>query len=1075
MRVKYLLILSVLIGVSAFAKEPVNRNSSALSEERFKSMYSASGIQEHVIWDGNNISTVHGNHGNFSDYDVTGNSGTEWPKGSNKTVIFQGGVWLLSGKTRMAGTDVWVDELRSAAGEYTSEFVPGTLDETINDGHLYEINRAEIQAFLENDYAVYSSMSAMLPLTVVDGSAVFTELVDKSFPTDDFLNWPVEAGAPWVDADGDGVYNIENGDHPDILGDQFHWYVMNDGDAGQHTPLWGTPPMNVEIQTSLFGFNQSGPLGDIAFVRWVIINKGADDLDSAFVSIWHDDDVGDANDDLVGCDTLLSVGYTYNSGPDVTYGTEAPCTASDFFQGPLVDSPGDTAQILTWSLDRGYYLRDLPNKERLSLTSFVPYINGDPALADPETAEEAYRYMNGRIGVSGEVFVNPQSGQATNFVYPGDPVAGTGWTDDIEPKDRRYLMSSGPFYLGSGDTIEVVGSIIVAAGSNWAKSITKMKYFDNFAQGAFDALFNVCSPPAPKVELSLLDEEVVLSFEDDFEKVEDYACTGYSFEGYNVYQGESVTGPWHRIATYDIVNDIKLILDLTLDEATGELLEFPAQFGTDSDIPHYIDITYDYVNERPLINYREYYYSVTSYAFDEAAAQRVIESPIQVIRAVPGVTGVGSDLASLHANVLPAVHTTGSAAASVMPIVIDPYQLNNLDYTLSVESIGDTASKWILSQGGVSLMDSTEFPVTREHFEILKAANSGVDYPGVYISNTITDGFILSFEQGGWDIPGVDTSYVSDDPVDSTEFVFQGQGGTWAKFVDDLHTAVPAIVPGVDGFPGLGELQNDIEIRFVENGSIATWICPNTLRNYLVPSDTIVVPFELWDVENDRRLNIAVYQVAGSVEPASFITLVDSAGTTYEFSLNFQVIPIYSEYDGVLRDFANDASTFGWVLNFDPSSTFFEYGTVLHVNFANPLIAGVDSYDFTASGLEASSDIKSQLDAINVFPNPYFGQNPEETTPNNRTVSFTHLGIGTSTIRIFTISGDLVTKIEHVVTSENDANNRANWDLRNLNGVPVASGMYIAHITVEGADGGKIGERILKLAVFQPEERLDLF
>ena len=44
------------------------------------------------------------------------------------------------------------------------------------------------------------------------------------------------------------------------------------------------------------------------------------------------------------------------------------------------------------------------------------------------------------------------------------------------------------------------------------------------------------------------------------------------------------------------------------------------------------------------------------------------------------------------------------------------------------------------------------------------------------------------------------------------------------------------------------------------------------------------------------------------------------------------------------------------------------------------------------------------------------------------------------------------------------------WDLNNARNIPVASGMYIAHIEVEGG-----ASKVLKLAIFMPEERLDLF
>jgi hypothetical protein len=44
------------------------------------------------------------------------------------------------------------------------------------------------------------------------------------------------------------------------------------------------------------------------------------------------------------------------------------------------------------------------------------------------------------------------------------------------------------------------------------------------------------------------------------------------------------------------------------------------------------------------------------------------------------------------------------------------------------------------------------------------------------------------------------------------------------------------------------------------------------------------------------------------------------------------------------------------------------------------------------------------------------------------------------------------------------------WDLRNDSDIPVASGMYIALVDAPG-----IGTKILKLAIFTPEERIDTY
>ncbi|MBK8980884.1 MAG: hypothetical protein IPM38_00845 [Ignavibacteria bacterium] len=55
--------------------------------------------------------------------------------------------------------------------------------------------------------------------------------------------------------------------------------------------------------------------------------------------------------------------------------------------------------------------------------------------------------------------------------------------------------------------------------------------------------------------------------------------------------------------------------------------------------------------------------------------------------------------------------------------------------------------------------------------------------------------------------------------------------------------------------------------------------------------------------------------------------------------------------------------------------------------------------------------------------------------------------------------------------SNSDPNNSLEqWDLQNTDQIPVASGMYIVFV-----DGGSLGSKTLKVAIFTPTERIQTF
>ncbi|MBW7888458.1 MAG: hypothetical protein H3C35_08875 [Bacteroidetes bacterium] len=125
-----------------------------------------------------------------------------------------------------------------------------------------------------------------------------------------------------------------------------------------------------------------------------------------------------------------------------------------------------------------------------------------------------------------------------------------------------------------------------------------------------------------------------------------------------------------------------------------------------------------------------------------------------------------------------------------------------------------------------------------------------------------------------------------------------------------------------------------------------------------------------------------------------------------------------------------------------------------------------DKFSFSTQGAKYSAALASMgLDQIKVVPNPYVAVNSIEptdrlpgTTRGSRRIYFEHLP-KECTIRIFTVSGELVKELYH---SSGLDNGREYWDLLNRDNLGVAYGVYIAHIEAKG-----VGEKILKFAIIK--------
>jgi hypothetical protein len=1001
-------------------------------------------INSILMWIGNNGMTAHN--------PLTDASGLEWPNGSAKYVIFTDGlIWggTVQGDLRVGG----------ATYRYGLQAGPIRADGTAADPSdpkykIYKVRKVDGQGFANMEPAEQTRLRA------------------------DFEGWPVIDGAPYVDKDKNGRYEpnfddwLVNGDKttydiPWFIGDEVLWFVSNDLDGSRTSNLYGTAPIGLELHTMVWGYDQTGPLGNMIFTKYTFINKGVNDLENAFVSKWSDPDLGDANDDFCAVDTTLVLGYIYNAlANDGIYGIP-PAAGYDFFQGPIV--PGEPTDVATYNFGKR------PGFKNLGVTSFAFYINSDGVYIDPDLGKPAgaiqmYNYMNSRT-YSGAPFIDPNTGDQVKVCLAGDPITKTGWLDGQVrgPGDRRFLMTAGPFTLAAGDSQEVVVATIVGRGSDRLSSVQVLKYFDKYAQLAFDNNFDLPkAPPQPQVSTSLHPNTIVLHWGDPQQvaNIENFVDRGYKFQGYNIYQfpaASSTLSDAKRLATYDLVDNIATIFDEVIDEKSGAIVSLPVQFGTDAGIQHFIELTEDAITDRPLVNNQPYYYAVTAYSYNENPdmVPRQLESTPKIITVRPQTTDPGVRLGAKLNEALTVNHTAGFATGEVLVDAVDPLRMTGDTYEVTFSSLGtvevlyeDTDTTLVLGNYGAWNLRN----ITQGKDVILLDSTFG----GLESDALIVDGFRLGVTGSGHYVYG--------------EEILKR---TWAG-----GPLVYEAVTGYDWEPGYAffgstipgyQLNKVVQIRFDRNvtskgynylrGASPNYGCQGYFDN----------PFTIWDMTSkpERQLQFAYVEQKGvAANNNTWAPTTSSGDREYLFILDDTYSdtpnPTYMGYK-INGDAVNMPILYaGWYVQ---RSGISNYGTTLPWKNGdtwtitpNVAFGADDRFTFTTTKATYSATTAAKdVENISVFPNPYLGANAQELNKYQRFVTFNHLP-PVATFRIYTLSGTLVRSFQ-----KNNSSQIATWDLLNNNQLPVGSGMYIIHI-----DMPDLGvEKILKLGIVAEQQYLD--
>jgi hypothetical protein len=254
--------------------------------------------------------------------------------------------------------------------------------------------------------------------------------------------------APFFDKNKDGNYSPQLGDYPlpenvkpEAVPALMNWCIFNDRGAVHGAS--GGLAIGAEIQQTAWAYGGGSALGLIdscIFTSHKVINKSAIQVDSFYIGLWLDFDLGCPNDDFVGSFPSSNTFYVYNRDSF----DNIPC---DFgINGFGLNPPVQAVTFL--------------NKPLSKFMTTYNASSGSPnaGITDPTTAFEYYNLLNGRWKdgtplTEGKLGYNPGATNTTNFAFSGVPNDSTKWS--MFQENRRSALpildirSLGSTYIGT--------------------------------------------------------------------------------------------------------------------------------------------------------------------------------------------------------------------------------------------------------------------------------------------------------------------------------------------------------------------------------------------------------------------------------------------------------------------------------------------------------------------------------------------------------------------------------------------------------------------------------------------------
>jgi hypothetical protein len=471
----------------------------------------------------------------------------EFPKGTNQFYVWGAGLWIGAKSEQFDTPDdksIIVDgkrisNVRVATTAYYSEmssisklWQSNQMINAINDGKLEE-NEGDF-LFGQKNKAIEDYQDPW--------SFFVPQLGDYYLPPADTIfrldykrinTWRrqfLESNSGSLDSNLillDPYRQDENGNiHGDIISDEDTYCVYGDYvEEYDGKFLWtrgyDVLGLGIRIEQRTYSWTTD----DYLYIDYKITNMNDFPLDSVFVGYFMDNDVGYADDDLIGFDRSLNLGYSYDSDLQETgWPTSAGYVGCVFVETP-VDSIGDPANGIP---PAGNELNDW----QIGLSGFQTWIRSDlgqseghPGDVDDDEVDHL-KYFQLSLVDSFEVFETPQ--------------------------DVRQLGTSGPVIrLEPGETISTTIAIVAGTSLSDLKNNT-LSAVQKHKSGYIGAE----PPPSPALSVQPAHEAIYLSWDSFPETVIDPFTGEIDFAGYRVYKSSTgLQDDWDLIADYDIAGD----------------------------------------------------------------------------------------------------------------------------------------------------------------------------------------------------------------------------------------------------------------------------------------------------------------------------------------------------------------------------------------------------------------------------------------------------------------------------------------------------------------------------------------